>query len=130
MARVRPPRCGYCHATKGPWEEPPPPLHGAGAAAAMRILPRAFRRVHIVLDVLDVLAALEHQDLQSLLGELLRSPAPRNTGADYDGVVTLCHESPQGLSTAGNFRYGTASHHQRRTFISKRAFLPSSPRCR
>ena len=43
-----------------------------------RVLPRILLRIHVILDVLDVLAALEHQHLQSLLGELLGRPATRD----------------------------------------------------
>jgi hypothetical protein len=41
----------------------------------VRILPGAFGRVDVVLDVLDVLAALEQQNAKPFLGELLGSPA-------------------------------------------------------
>ena len=60
--------------------------HRARAAAAMRILPRRLARVGVVLDVLDVLAALEQQHAQAAFGELLGRPASGDAGADDDGV--------------------------------------------
>ena len=53
-------------------------FHGLGVATAMRILPRAFLRVGVVLHMLDVLTALEHQNLQSLFGQVFGGPAARN----------------------------------------------------
>src|SRR5690606_22594196 len=62
-------------------------LHRPRAPAAMRILPRPFERVDVVLDVLDVLAALEQQDVEPFLRQLLRGPAAGYAGADDDRVV-------------------------------------------
>src|SRR5512138_3986151 len=62
-------------------------FHRFGAAATMRVLPRAFRRVDVVLDVLDVLAALQHQHAEPLFGELLGGPPAGDAGAYHDRVV-------------------------------------------
>src|SRR5947208_16590682 len=60
----------------------------------MGILPRTFRRVEVVLDVLDVLAALEQQDLEAFLRELLRGPSAGYARSHDDGVIALRrHES-------------------------------------
>ena len=69
-------------------------LHGLGASAAVGIIPGSLGGVHVVLDVLDILAALEQQDAESLLGQLLGSPTTGDTRADYDGVIILSlHDS-------------------------------------
>ncbi len=69
----------------------------------MRVFPGRLERVGVVLDVLDVLAALEHQHPQPALGELLGRPAARDAGADDDGVEGFglkLHDVPQaGLKT-------------------------------
>src|SRR5437763_14852269 len=61
-------------------------FHRFGATAAMWVLPGPLLRVHIVFDVLDVLAALEQQHAETFFAELLRCPAPRDAGA-YDNRV-------------------------------------------
>src|SRR6266498_401516 len=64
------------------------------ASAAMGIVPRRFGRIHVILDVLDVLATLEQQDPESFLRELFRGPTAGDAGADHDGVVILrLHDS-------------------------------------
>src|SRR5439155_8207056 len=51
-------------------------------------------RVEVVLDVLDVLAALEQQYLKPLLRELLRGPSAGYARSHDDGVIALRrHES-------------------------------------
>ncbi len=60
--------------------------HLARAATAMRILPRRFARVRVILPVLDVLAAFEHQHAQAALRQLFGGPAPGDAGADDDRV--------------------------------------------
>src|SRR5262249_10339780 len=62
-------------------------LHRLRATAAVRIRPRRLRRVHVVLDVLDVLPALEQQGAESALGQLLGGPTAGDAGADDDGIV-------------------------------------------
>ena len=62
-------------------------LHRIRAPAAVRVLPRALVGIHVVLGVLDVLAALEQEHGQPFLRELLRRPAAGYTGADDDRVV-------------------------------------------
>ena len=63
--------------------------HLAGAAAAMRILPRRLAGVLVVLAVFDVLPALEHQDAQAALGQLLGRPPSGDARPDDDGVETF-----------------------------------------
>src|SRR2546423_1761624 len=64
-------------------------LHRSGASTAVRVLPRRLGRVHVVLDVFDVLATLEHQDAQPFLRELFGCPTSGNPGSHYDCVVLL-----------------------------------------
>src|SRR5437879_5496885 len=54
---------------------------------AQRELPAGLVLRDVVLAVLDVATALDHQRLEPLLGELLRGPAARDAGPDYDRVV-------------------------------------------
>src|SRR5690606_39957 len=65
-------------------------LHCARRPSAMRVLPWALARVHVILDVLDVLPALEQQHLEALLGQLLGGPAAGDAGAHDDGFVFFC----------------------------------------
>ena len=55
----------------------------------MRVFPRRLPGARIILPVLDVLAALEHQDAQTALGEFLGRPASGDSGADDDGIEGL-----------------------------------------
>ena len=78
--------------------------HLARPATAMRILPRRFARVRVVLAVLDVLAAFEHQDAQATLGQLFGGPAPGDAGADDDRVEPfglLAHISRDSTAAGG-----------------------------
>src|SRR5262249_36349314 len=59
----------------------------ARPAAAMGKLPRPLGRVHIVFDMLDVLPALEQENFETLLGELLGGPTAGDSGSDDDRVV-------------------------------------------
>ena len=59
-----------------------------GGAAAVGKLPDVLGRRRIVA-VLHVAAAIEHQRLQPLLGELLGGPAARDARADDDGIVGM-----------------------------------------
>src|SRR5262245_7021845 len=73
----------------------------------MRVLPWRLGGVAVILDVFDVLAALEHQYTQSAFGELLRGPPAGNTRADDDRVkgfgLSLHHHlvPPQFTTTNG-----------------------------
>src|SRR5437763_15014547 len=69
-------------------------LHRARASPAMGILPRTFGRVEAVLDMLDVLAALEQQDLEAFLRELLRGPSAGYARSHDDGVIALRRHEP------------------------------------
>src|SRR5690349_11457061 len=61
----------------------------------MRILPWALLRIGIILDVLDVLPALEQQDIEPFLRELLRGPASGDAGSDNDRIVRRAlHQCP------------------------------------
>ena len=64
-------------------------LHRVGPRTAVRVFPRALVGIHVVLGVLDILAALEQEHGQALLRELLRRPAAGYTGADDDCVVVF-----------------------------------------
>ena len=64
-------------------------LHRLRAPAAMGIIPWRFGRIHVVLDVLDILAPLEQQNPQSFLRELFRRPTAGDTRPDHDGIVAL-----------------------------------------
>src|SRR5438876_8501285 len=61
------------------------------AEATVRELPGLPPLRHVVLAVLHVAAALEHEGPQPLLAELLGGPAPGDAGAHDDGVVRLVH---------------------------------------
>src|SRR3990170_16654 len=63
-------------------------LHGARAAAAMRILPRMLGGIDVILDVLDVASPFEEQNAKASFGELLGGPAARDPGSDDDRIVT------------------------------------------
>src|SRR5450759_1274359 len=59
----------------------------------MSVLPGSLCRVHVVLDVFDVAAALEEEHAQTFLGELLGGPASGNSGPNYDRIVfRLLHQ--------------------------------------
>ena len=60
--------------------------HLARQPTAVRELPGREIRGGIVLDVLDVAAALQYQRLQALLAQFLGGPAACDAGADDDGV--------------------------------------------
>ena len=86
--------------------EPGP--HLLGGMIAVREIPRLLHRVHVALDVLDVAATLQHEDLEALLGQLLGRPTAADARADDDGVVVIvCHGVP-----LGGYRIQTS---QRRT---------------
>src|SRR4030081_563009 len=88
----------------------------------MRILPRSLGRVNVARDVLDVLAALEHENAQTFLGELFGGPSSGNPGPhDYRIVLRLLHQvlavdcvtssavSPQRVElSTGDQEYGRA----------------------
>src|ERR1700693_3454573 len=59
----------------------------------MMILPRSLGRIYVARDVLDVLAALEHEHAQTFLSELLGGPSSGNPGPhDYRIVLRLLHQ--------------------------------------
>ena len=55
----------------------------------MGVLPGRLGRVDVVLDVLDVLAALEQQDAEPFLRQLFGGPTARDPRSHHDGVVAL-----------------------------------------
>jgi hypothetical protein len=62
-------------------------FHRIGGAAAMQVFPRRLGGVDVILDVLDVAAALQQQHAQAPLGEFLGGPTARDARADHDRVV-------------------------------------------
>ncbi len=60
-----------------------------GELAVVAELPRRFGGVFVVGHVVELLAALEHNDLQTLLGQLFGSPTARNPRTNDNGVVSV-----------------------------------------
>src|SRR5262245_945019 len=94
----------------------------ARIVAAVRQLPRCHVRRGVILDVLHIAAALEHQRLEAVVTKLLRGPTAGNSGADDDGVVRLigschgrnasssvsvCAVAPKRTSRAASNRWGS-----------------------
>ena len=57
-----------------------------GGLVAVREIPRGFQRGRIVVAVLHVTTALQHESAQAGLAEFLRRPAAADAGADDDRV--------------------------------------------
>src|SRR5215472_6989002 len=64
------------------------------AVAAQREFPPGEVHGGIVLDVLDVPPALQHEGLQAFLAQLLGSPAAADAAADNDGVILDVFHGP------------------------------------
>ncbi|MNX84168.1 hypothetical protein D3C86_1159540 [compost metagenome] len=74
-------------------------LHFLRGAVAMGVIPGFLVGILIVGDVLDVAAALQHQDLQALLREFLCGPASTDARADNNRIIMIvCHDNSSDVS--------------------------------
>src|SRR6056300_1071276 len=83
----------YTNSNKDPWEFPI--LLRRGCLSSVRKFPGIFIRVGVIFNVLYVLPALQHQDLQSLFCEFFCGPASGNPGANNDRIImhfVFCHD--------------------------------------
>src|SRR5690606_37394092 len=67
----------------------------AVAVVPERVMPRRLVLALVVADVLDLPAALEHERLEPVFGELLGGPAAGDPGTDHDGIEIRRHRRPQ-----------------------------------
>jgi hypothetical protein len=64
-------------------------LHVEGKPAAVREVPGVFGGSGIILDVLHVPAAFEHQRFEAFFAKFLGRPAAADARADHNGIVGL-----------------------------------------